>query len=359
MPRFTALPPIAGRGPQGGGIAACHACGVVQKPCDPLFLDEIGKIYSGYEIYQLSSGLEQPVFSAGLGEARSMTLLKRAFETLQPAARGRMLDVGCGNGGLLKSFAARLPEWCLAGSEMSDTHKKAIESIPGVEALYVGDIDDIPGTFNLITMLHSLEHITEPVAFLAKLKARLAQGGRLLIEVPDLHQNPFDLLIADHVTHFSRTILHRTLSAAGYAVERLSNNWIAKELSAIATPGEAVSGIYDDGNDRAAAVEGIARLTRMIAEARDIAAQQTFGIFGTSIAGTWLAAQLLQTGAKVDFFVDEDQTRVGRQHMGLPVLGAANIAPGAKVYVPLAPAVARAVTGRLGVGQFVAPSVFN
>jgi len=364
VPGYAALERITSDSrlwPRGGALAVCAACGTVQKPRDEAYLKEIGRIYDSYQIYQLSSGLEQPVFQNGLGEPRSITLLKRAFQELKPPSQGRVLDIGCGNGGLLRSFAALAPGWTLAGTEMSDTHKKSIESIPGVEALYVGEIEDVPGQFDLITMMHSLEHFTDPVAFLKRVKARLVPNGRLLIQVPDFHQNPFDLLVADHVVHFSRAVLHRTLSAAGYAVEHLSNDWIAKEISLLAAPGEPSSGAFDDGSDRERMLEGVGLLTQMAREAVTLSESKpgAFGIFGTSNAGTWLAAQMQASGGSVDFFVDENQSRIGRQHLGRPILAPRDVASDAIVYVPLAPSVARAVVSRLGKHSFIVPAIFG
>lgn len=45
--------------------------------------------------------------------------------------------------------------------------------------------------------------------------------------------------------------------------------------------------------------------------------------------------------------MDEDDARVGRELMGLPVLSPGQVAAGASVMVPLAPEVACCVEGRL------------
>jgi hypothetical protein len=69
-----------------------------------------------------------------------------------------------------------------------------------------------------------------------------------------------------------------------------------------------------------------------------------FGIFGTSISGTWLYGV---AGEAVKFFVDEDPQRIGRTHMGMPILRAEDIPEGADVFVPLIPEVAASVARRL------------
>ena len=93
-----------------------------------------------------------------------------------------------------------VPPWTLAGNEISDRDRRAILTIPGVEAMHAGPIESVPGRFDLVTMVHVLEHVTGPAAFLRKVRQRLAPGGFVAIEVPDHATNPFDLLIEDRAS---------------------------------------------------------------------------------------------------------------------------------------------------------------
>jgi SAM-dependent methyltransferase len=55
-------------------------------------------------------------------------------------------------------------------------------------------IDEVTGTYDVITCMHTLEHIPDPVGFLSKVREHLEPGGRLLIEVPNYYggqNNPF------------------------------------------------------------------------------------------------------------------------------------------------------------------------
>ncbi len=55
-----------------------------------------------------------------------------------------------------------VPPWTLAGNEISDRDRRTIFAIPGVEAMHAGPIDSVPGRFELVTMVHVLEHVTVP-----------------------------------------------------------------------------------------------------------------------------------------------------------------------------------------------------
>ena len=51
-------------------------------------------------------------------------------------------------------------------------------------------------------------------------------------------------------------------------------------------------------------------------------------MFVTAVAGTWLAGSL---GGMAAFFVDEDPSRTGKHHVGLPVLAPQEV-PRARPY---------------------------
>ena len=62
--------------PAGGTMCCCDACGAVQKLADEKWFDDIDRIYKAYQIYNLSGGAEQVIFSAsGDAAPRSHTLV--------------------------------------------------------------------------------------------------------------------------------------------------------------------------------------------------------------------------------------------------------------------------------------------
>ena len=345
--------------PAGGRIGVCRACGAVQKPADNAFLAEIDNIYRGYAIYHQGAGAEQAVFeqTSGLPASRSVKLLDTFRRHAGLAAVGRMLDVGCGNGATIRAFGQVAPGWTKAGTEFDAKYRAEVESIPNTEPLHVGGVDDVPGTFDVITMIHVLEHIVDPVDVLKTLRGKLTRDGLLLIEVPHHPANPFELLIADHRTHFTATSLTRVLAAAGYEIISIAEEWIPKELSVVARPAtngpaareanNASEGLPDPGAAAAARErisDSLAWLRNTADELRDLGASGPVGLFGTSIAGTWLSTE---AGDVIAFFVDEDPARVGRLYLGRPVHAAADVPQRSRVFVGLPPAVAAGICGRL------------
>jgi hypothetical protein len=258
-----------------------------------------------------------------------------------------LLDVGCGNGTTLRAFHEIAPGWSLAGLDVNDRYQKAVESIPGVEALYTGPITAVPGQFQVITLIHSLEHIAEPAKFLTALRDKLVDGGMLVVQVPDCWQNPFMFLVADHATHFFAATLHDVVVAGGYDVVVAADDWIAKELTLIARkpahelPPRSKANAVDNVTAVRDRVEWVVMLGQ---QTRALAAQNALGLFGTSIAATWLQEALHGDAA---FFVDEDPNRFGQMFMGRPILRPSEVSPGGQVMIALPTPMAEQVHTRL------------
>lgn len=336
--------------PAGGRLCVCSTCGTVQKPDDLGWRKDISHIYGSYQAYRMSGGMEQAVFREADNAAmrRSERLIEAFIQAVGPADTGGALDVGCGNGAMLRALSSMLPHWTLYGQDLDDREGPALQAIPGFSALIAKPIQEVTGRFDLVTMSHSLEHLPDPLAGLIAIRELLATGGRLFIQVPDASENPFDLAVADHRCHFSPDTLRLLLNRAGFAVDVLAA-WTDKELSLVAQPvGDSAAANIPPTPEGEKAVARVARqiawLCRLVAEARSQAGHGPIGIFGTAVAGTWLAQHV---PGRVAFFVDEDPARIGRHHLGCPVLSPSQIPAGHPVLMPLPARMANRIADRL------------
>jgi SAM-dependent methyltransferase len=332
--------------PRGGALGICRGCGCVQAVADDGWREEASQIYRNYSIWHQSGGAEQSVFDAfGQAASRSRRILDRLQREVALPVRGRLLDIGCGNGSLLSTASQLLPEWSLAGTEFDDKYRARIEAIPNVEGLHTGPLRDIPGQFDLVTMSHVFEHLTAPATLLELLPAMLKPNGHLLIQVPNYKENPFELTVADHCSHFCPSSLAKIVSGAGYTLRILATDWVPREITLLAQPGVSPPVAIPDLPETSTAVaSALSWLNAMREKARRSCNGRRFGIFGTSIAGTWLYSEL---GDRVSFFIDEDLQRAGKNHLGVPIVLPLDAPQDSLVFVALPQPLAGTVMSRL------------
>jgi SAM-dependent methyltransferase len=331
--------------PAGGELSVCHACGAIQKIPTDTWRAEATQIYQNYEMYHLSLGAEQLVFAdAGAISPRSERLVEFVVDQSSLAAAGKLIDIGCGNGEALRNFSRTLPQWRLFGAELTDKILTELQRLPNFSVLYTIPPGQIGELFDLVTMIHSLEHMPVPLESLAQASGLIAPGGTLFIEVPDAETSPFDLLVADHLMHFTRDSLGALAARAGVSVAMLTNDFVPKEITMLggratpsAPPCEPEQGIR-------LARSTVTWLASVMAQIESLAENGQIGIFGTSVAGMAFYGAFRD---RVDFFVDEDPARIGKTYQGTPVLAPADAHPDIPVVMALPPARARKAAERL------------
>jgi 2-polyprenyl-3-methyl-5-hydroxy-6-metoxy-1,4-benzoquinol methylase len=330
--------------------AVCPRCATIQKVIDHDWRRLAEGIYERYRINHQAAGEEPRLFNTPFGSgARTEILLKYLLRLIDLPAAGKLLDIGCSNGNLLKSFHRIRPEWELYGYEISEMWKEEVLALPGVRGFHAGPDVSYPFRYDLITVCHVLEHVPNPAAFLRPLLANLAPAGRLVVIVPNIRQNPIDLLIADHCSHFDVESLDRVLRVSGLPATDLTARAIPKELIAIAGPteGETKKSWSDEPAVPADKLcRDYFRLFDGVREAARAARAEasSFGIMGSSIAAAWLAREI----GDVAFFADEDESRRGNSLMGRPIVSLAEAPAGATVFIPMSRNVAERIIARAG-----------
>src|SRR4051794_26642888 len=97
------------------------------------------------------------------------------------------LDVGCG-AGLLTEPLARLGARATGIDASADVIAVAREhaAAQGLAIDYrAGDVQQLQGSFDLITCMEVIEHVADPAALLGALALRLAPGGLLVLSTPN------------------------------------------------------------------------------------------------------------------------------------------------------------------------------
>ena len=105
-----------------------------------------------------------------------------------PSEAGEVLDVGSGYGFFVDTLVEAGYE--ASGLEISTARLKLARArMRGnfIEGEADGDfVQDNTRRFGVVTAFHVIEHLRDPVSYLTKLAHLVAEGGRLLVEVPNL-----------------------------------------------------------------------------------------------------------------------------------------------------------------------------
>jgi SAM-dependent methyltransferase len=168
----------------------------------------------------------------GLDEAARVAWLNRASGILEATDINprSALDFGAGVGHLV--HALRVMGIDADGVETSSAARMVARRVYGLELR-----SELPlnagREFELVTLIHSLEHVVDPVGTLKEITGLLRSEGRLFIEVPHagsiemwhprLRRQILDL--PHHLYHFEPVTLRRVVQCAGLRVVeiRLSN----------------------------------------------------------------------------------------------------------------------------------------
>ncbi|WP_188235718.1 bifunctional 2-polyprenyl-6-hydroxyphenol methylase/3-demethylubiquinol 3-O-methyltransferase UbiG [Sphingopyxis sp. LK2115] len=105
-----------------------------------------------------------------------------------PLQGKRALDVGCGAGLLCEPFA-RMGA-AVTGVDAAPENIAAARDHAAGQGLsisyFAGELAALPpATFDLVTSMEVVEHVTDPAAFIGELAARLAPGGLMILSTPN------------------------------------------------------------------------------------------------------------------------------------------------------------------------------
>jgi SAM-dependent methyltransferase len=217
----------------------CSNCGLVyQSPrkseaeLREFYLGEYRRIYQGDE------GPTQKDITVQVARAGVIfdLLLDNGVEHIN-----HYLDIGSSTGLLLEKIKQEF-HCQVTGIEPGNAYReyaisKGLEVFESLEAMTASG----ERKFDLITMMHVLEHIPDPVDYLHRLRSDLmTEQGKLLVEVPNLYAH--DSFEVAHLTCFSRHSLVELLGKAGFktifldAHGRPRSNMIPLYISLLAAP---------------------------------------------------------------------------------------------------------------------------
>lgn len=153
----------------------------------------------------------------------------------------RHLDVGCAEGTLLTLTRARGLE--VMDLELDSWHAPFAREVRGL-AVHSTTLEDAPlaaESLDLVSFVHVLEHLFDPIRTLNRARDLLAEGGLLYVEVPNLNQ-PLPGLRRffrhQHNFYFTANTLRALVSAAGFVPLRVGVSPRDASVQLLARKGE-------------------------------------------------------------------------------------------------------------------------
>ena len=221
---FEATDPLSGEAFPLRRCTACHHGFIVPPPPD-----EIGRYYpKGHQT--------SPPAAYERMDARARARVIRSV-----APRGFILDVGCGKGLLLSRL--RDCDWAVAGTELSESSAFVARGLGvPVHTVPLADCPVAPGTTDVVTFFHSLEHMYAPRRDLVEAHKKLRDGGILIVEVPNFgswmarlfRDRWFHLDVPRHIHHFTRESLTLLVKDAGFDVLSVRTHYFLYDVFGVA-----------------------------------------------------------------------------------------------------------------------------
>lgn len=112
--------------------------------------------------------------------------MMRTFNPLFPAQTKRCLELGCYTGQLTKILSSTFPH--VTAVDASQGSIEQARQRVGKATRFIGSTFeslDLDERFDVVFIIHTLEHVDDPISVLQRSRSWLSEGGRLFVAVPN------------------------------------------------------------------------------------------------------------------------------------------------------------------------------
>lgn len=298
-------------------VAFCRSCGHAQTPP----LENITEYYDTSYNFRNRNPEEDDIYIATNDQIvfRSEHQAATIEAKLDLSKPLRILDYGCAKASSLRKLSERHPNIIPYAFDVSEAYVPSWNHfIPKNNQASYRLPDSWNGHLDVVLSLFSLEHVDDPRGFIRVLRQLLRANGRVHLIVPNLYQNVSDLLVADHVNHFSTSSLRRLFQDAGFGDIQIDteSHRAALIVSAVLGPDASASAsttskeiIQTETNARTIAANWESSAAKIRSFEHNGKRHKT-AIYGSGVYGLFIASTLSSLD-DVAYFVDMNPFRQG------------------------------------------------
>jgi 2-polyprenyl-3-methyl-5-hydroxy-6-metoxy-1,4-benzoquinol methylase len=203
-------------------VVRCDDCGLMLLNPQPSPA-ELRAIYS--ETYFLGDDTPEARTRVARMKAATARLYLDQIRQYRGAQGGRLLEVGCGQGDFL--LEAQRAGYDVVGVEISSSAARAASERLGGGKVICGEIESVAlrdNHFDVCVLSDVIEHVRDPVAFLATIRRLLRPDGVLFVATPSLdswsarllRQNWMEMK-PEHLTYFDTKTIQHAFYRTGFA----------------------------------------------------------------------------------------------------------------------------------------------
>lgn len=328
----------------------CQGCGHVQSA----EIADIDKYYdSEYDIL-VESEEEDQIYQVvdGLTVYRTEHQVRTLLDKVSFLARTRVLDYGCAKSATMRALKIGNPDIQTYLFDVSDRYIPFWNKFLPDEhwATYV-----IPSNweeqFDVVTSFFSLEHMARPQDAMRQINRLLKGGGIFYGIVPNVFSNTADMIVVDHVNHFTVPSLKYLMLDVGFEIVEIDDvahrgalNFVARKVGCSAIDGgmpqaQEIRSTFEKADEVARYWSGIGEEVQAFEES--IIGVERVAIYGAGFYGAFITS-CLRHPQKIACVIDQNPFLHGRTANGARVVPPADLPTDVRVVlVGLNPAYAR------------------
>lgn len=220
----------------------CENCGFVYmnpRPDKSLIAEHYKSQSSGNTYHEMSDNSRHDI----------LTKERKDFiESHIKITNGKVIDIGCGQGQLLKELD--LPDLIKHGLDPSQTNQDVIEKKINFFSGFIEDYKNVDNDYDIVICISSLEHYYDPRFAVEIFSNIIKDKGLLFVEIPD-SLRPISQISEfysfEHLSHFTHYTISKLLGLYNFQIIAIDENVSIPNIRLVAKKTEGkINNLFTD-----------------------------------------------------------------------------------------------------------------